>query len=133
MKLSIQFKDLQVAASDRQRIEDGIRLALTRFAPLIHGVTATISDENGSRGGVDKRCRLVVRLYAGTVVVNEEASAVMAAVTQAAERAARSVARVHHRAVDARQTAPSARRRRRAAQSASVRRGSSDPAEAALS
>ena len=103
MKLSMLFKDLQVTASDRQRIEDGIRLALTRFAPLIHGVTAIISDENGSRGGVDKRCRLVVRLYARTVVVNEQASAVVAAVTQAAERAARSVARVHHRAVDARQ------------------------------
>ena len=38
MKISIQFKDLQVTASDRQRIEDRIRLALTRFAPLIHGL-----------------------------------------------------------------------------------------------
>ncbi len=106
MKVSMQFKGLQVTAPARQRIEDGIRLALTRFAPLIRGLTATISDENGSRGGVDKRCRLVVRLHAGTVVVNEQASAVMAAVTLAAERAARSVARVHHRAVDARQAAP---------------------------
>lgn len=113
MKLSIQFKDLQVTASDRQRIEDGIRLALTRLAPLIYGLTATISDENGSRGGVDKRCRLVVRLHAGTVVVNEQADAVMAAVTQAAERAARSVARLHHRAIDARQTGLTASRSRR--------------------
>ena len=112
MKISLQSKDLQVTASDRQRIEDRIRLALTRFAPLVHSLTATISDENGSRGGVDKRCRLVVRLHAGTVVVNEQAAAVMAAVTQAAERAARSVARVHHRAVDARQAVPSALRRR---------------------
>ena len=113
MKISIQFKDLQVTASDRQRIEDAIRLALTRFAPLIHGLTATISDENGPRGGVDKTCRLIVRLHAGTVVVNEQASAVMAAVTQAAERAARSVARVHHRAVErggsARRPPPTAR------------------------
>jgi ribosome-associated translation inhibitor RaiA len=133
MKISIQFKDLQVTAADRQRIEDAIRLALTRFAPLIHGLTATISDENGPRGGVDKTCRLIVRLHAGTVVVNEQASAAMAAVTRAAERAARSVARVHQRAVDARQAVPNARRRRRDAPSASDRHGAPDPAAGAIS
>ena len=133
MKVSIQFKDLRVTASDRQRIEDRVRLALTRFAPLIHGLIATVSDENGSRGGVDKRCRLVVRLHADTVVVNEQAGAVMAAVTRAAERAARSVARIHQRAVDARQTVLGARRRRSVAPSASARRGSPDSAEAAIS
>jgi ribosome-associated translation inhibitor RaiA len=132
MKISIQFKDLQVTVSDRQRIEDAIRLALTRFAPLIHDLKATISDENGPRGGVDKTCRLIVRLHAGTVVVNEQASAVMAAVTQAAERSARSVARVHHRAVDARQAVPNARRRRRDAPSANDRHGVPDPAAGAI-
>ena len=106
MKMAILFKDSQVTASDRQRIQDRIRVALTRFTPLIRGLTVTISDENGLRGGVDKKCQLVVRLHAGRVVVNEQASAVMAAVTQAAERAARSVARVHHRAVDAGQAVP---------------------------
>jgi ribosome-associated translation inhibitor RaiA len=133
MKMYIQSKDLQVTASDRQRIEDRIRLALTRFAPLIQGLTVTVSDENGLRGGIDKKCRLVVRLHAGTVVVNEQAATVMAAVTQAAERAARSVARVHHRAVDARQTVPNARRRRRDAPSASDRHGAPDPAAGAIS
>jgi len=133
MKISIQFRDLQVTASDRQRIEDAIRLALTRFAPLIHGLTATISDENGPRGGVDKTCRLVMRLHGGTVVVSEQATAVIAAVTQAADRAARSIARIHHRAVDARQTVPNARRRRRDAPSASDRHGAPDPAAGAIS
>ena len=106
MKMAILFKDLQLSASDRQRIHDRIRVALTRFTPLIRGLTVTISDENGLRGGVDKKGRMVVRLHAGTVVVNEQADAVMAAVTLAAERAVRSVARVHHRAVDARQAVP---------------------------
>jgi ribosome-associated translation inhibitor RaiA len=133
MKMYVQSKDLQVTASDRQRIEDRIRLALTRFAPLIHGLSVTVSDENGLRGGIDKTCRLVVRLHAGRVVVNEQASAVMAAVTQAAERAARSVARVHHRAVDARQAVPNARRRRRAVPSANDRHVSPDLDEAAIS
>jgi ribosome-associated translation inhibitor RaiA len=106
MKMAILFKDLQVSASYRQRIQDRIRVALSRYTPLIRGLTATISDENSLRGGIDKKCRLVVRLHAGTVVVNEQADAVMEAVTLAAERAARSVARVHHRAVDARRGLP---------------------------
>jgi ribosome-associated translation inhibitor RaiA len=123
MKMAILFKDLEVSASDRERIENRIRVALTRFTPLIRGLTATISDENGLRGGIDKKCRLVVRLHAGTVVVNEQADAVMEAVTLAAERAARSVARIHHRAVDARQTVPGAdgASRSRQAISASLR------------
>jgi ribosome-associated translation inhibitor RaiA len=133
MKMSLQFKDLQVAAADRKRIEDRIRLALSRFAPLVQGVTATVTDENGNRGGIDKRCRLVVRLRAGTVVVNEQASAVMAAVTQAAERTARSVARIHHRAVDARQATPGAGRRRHGSRSAGDTLGAPDSAEAAVS
>ena len=106
MKMTLHLKDLQVSASDRQRIQDRIRVALTRFTPLVRGLTVTISDENGPRGGIDKKCRLVVRLHAGTLVVNERGHAVMEAVTLAAERAARSVARVHHRAVDARQVLP---------------------------
>jgi ribosome-associated translation inhibitor RaiA len=106
MKIAVLLRDLQVSASDRERIENRIRVALTRFTPLVRSLTATISDENSLRGGIDKRCRLVVRLHAGTVVVNEQADAVLAAVTLAAERAARSVARVHHRSVDARQAVP---------------------------
>jgi len=104
--MAILLKDVQVSASDREHIKNRIRVAVTRFTPLIRGLTVTISDENGLRGGVDKKCRLVVRLHAGTVVVNEQADAVIEAVTLAAERAARSVARVHHRAVGARQAVP---------------------------
>lgn len=131
MKLAIHFKDLQGTGSDRRRIEARIRLALTRFTPLIYGLTATISDENGSRGGMDKVCRLVVRLRAGTVVVNEQAGVVMAAVAQAADRAARAVARAHHRAVDARQSPPRPRGRRRAAPAAHARHGMHDGARVA--
>ena len=133
MKMSILFKDLQAAGTLRQRIEDRLRLVLTRFTPLIRGLTVTVADENGVRGGIDKSCRLIVRLHAGTVVVNEQAAAVMGAVTLAAERAARSIARIHHRAVDARQAVPGAWRRRRVAPSASDRRESPDSAARATS
>jgi putative sigma-54 modulation protein len=106
MKVSILLKDLFVSTALRQHVEDRIRLTLTRFAPLIRHLTVTVEDENGPRGGLDTSCRLVIRLRRGTVVVNERANAVMAAVGQAADRAARAVARVHHRHIQARTRLP---------------------------
>lgn len=105
MKVVIRRKDIEMTANDRQRIVDRVRLALTRFARVIRGVSVTVADENGQRGGVDKTCRLVIQLTAGTVVINEQGTAVMAAVTRAAERATRAVARLQHRAYDPRRAA----------------------------
>lgn len=92
----------QYAAAARQYIADQVRMAMTRFSPVLHGLKVILNDENGSRNGIDKTCRLIVRLRGGTVVVNEHATGVRAAVGQAAERAARAVARLHHRTLDAR-------------------------------
>ena len=126
MKMALLFKDLEVSASDRERIENRIRVALTRFTPLIRGLTATISDENGLRGGFDKKCRLVVRLHAGTVVVNEQADAVIEAVTLAAERArGRSLASITGQSTHGRQyPAPTAHRAvgKRSARGSGLRR-----------
>jgi ribosome-associated translation inhibitor RaiA len=102
MKMAILVRDVQVSPAERQRISDHVRLALARFGPVIRGLTVILNDENGTRQGVDKSCRLVVRLRGGTVVVNERAEALMAAVGQAAERATRAVARLHHRTREAR-------------------------------
>ncbi|MFM7073275.1 MAG: HPF/RaiA family ribosome-associated protein [Planctomycetota bacterium] len=109
MSVTILCKDLRLAPAERRRIQERVRLALSRFAPLVRGMSITVGDENGHRRGVDKSCRLVVRLHAGTVVVNERAEALMAAVSLAAERAARAVARLHHRVVDAHPTNTSRR------------------------
>jgi len=106
MRVSILLKDLIVSSALRQRVEDRVRLVLTRFAPLIRDLTVTVNDENGPRGGIDMSCRLVLRLRSGTVVVNERANAVMTAVGQAADRAARAVARLHHRRLQARGRLP---------------------------
>jgi ribosome-associated translation inhibitor RaiA len=106
MKVSILLKDLIVSSALRQQVEDRIRLVLSRFAPLIRDLTVTVNDENGPRGGIDTSCRLVLRLRGGTVVVNERANAVMTAVGQAADRAARAVARAHHRRMQSRSKVP---------------------------
>jgi len=113
MKISILRKDVDLTAEDRQRIVNLIRLALTRFSALIRGVSVTVADENGTRGGVDKSCRLVIQMGAGTVVVSQQGASVVGAAAEAAGRAARSVARLQHRAFDPRKTRRALRAERR--------------------
>jgi putative sigma-54 modulation protein len=52
-------------------IERRLRFALTRFSGRIGRVNVFLADQNGPRGGVDKTCRIVVRLRDGGDVVAE--------------------------------------------------------------
>lgn len=52
-------------------VERRLRFALTRFSSRIGRVTVFLADQNGPRGGIDKTCRIVVRLRAGGDVVAE--------------------------------------------------------------
>ena len=75
-------------------IERRIRFALTRFAPAIGDVTVILRDESGPRGAPARKCQVVVGLRPrGSVVVNCTGSTFEAAVSNAAERASRNVAR----------------------------------------
>lgn len=52
-------------------VERRLRFALTRFSGRIGRVSVFLADQNGPRGGIDKTCRIVVRLRAGGDVVAE--------------------------------------------------------------
>jgi putative sigma-54 modulation protein len=52
-------------------VERRLRFALTRFNGRIGRVNVYLADQNGPRGGVDKTCRIVVRLRDGGDVVAE--------------------------------------------------------------
>jgi ribosome-associated translation inhibitor RaiA len=75
-----------------------LHFALGRFAPEVERVTARIGDVNGPRGGMDKRCRLEVKLRGlGNVLGEACADDFEAAVAFAAERLERGVARALQR------------------------------------
>lgn len=68
--------------------------ALGRFATKIEHVGVRLSDVNGPRGGVDKECRVRIRLHGLRVVLVTDVDAELrAAVDRACERAGRAVAR----------------------------------------
>ena len=52
-------------------VERRLRFALTRFSGRIGRVQVVLADQNGPRGGIDKTCRIVVRLRDGGDVVAE--------------------------------------------------------------
>lgn len=103
MRLHIRCKDFTLTEKMREQLRVRLAYALARFGHRIKEVTAKLADLNGSKGGVDKQCCLVVRFHRkGNVTIVQTASTVSAAVAQAADRAGHSVGRALKRRHDAR-------------------------------
>jgi hypothetical protein len=79
------------------------RFALRRLVWLVPQATVSMSDVNGPRGGIDKRCQVELKTdVVGTVVVSSVASDWRGALDKALARAARFVLRLVQRDGDAR-------------------------------
>jgi len=79
-------------------IERRLQFALARFSGHIQRAQVVLEDQNGPRGGLDKSCRIVVRLREGGGVVAEVADvnwevAVDRATTRVGHTVARRLAR----------------------------------------
>ena len=94
MKLSITGKKIKLSEALRAHIERRVYFALSRFSPRISRVSVTVEDVNGPRGGIDKRCRILVKMdRMEELKVESTDSEVHAAVDVAADRVGRSVQR----------------------------------------
>ena len=95
MKLDIRGKHVEVDAALNDQVETRLRFALGRFAERIHDVVVRLTDVNGPRGGVDKRCQVTVTLKRSRrqVVVADLAPDIRVAVDRASDRLGRTVAR----------------------------------------
>jgi hypothetical protein len=52
----------------RGEVRRRVLLAMSRFGPEVHGVTARLAVVHNGLGGVDQRCRVRVRLHSGLVL-----------------------------------------------------------------
>lgn len=94
MKIEVRVHGVEEPSSLREHTQARLQFALGRFGSEVAHVTLRLSDENGPRGGVDKRCHLTVRgPNVGTVVIDERHRMAEAALDLAAGRAGRAVAR----------------------------------------
>lgn len=92
MRVSVTSSIEQVTPSARESIRAALFSTFARFASRIEQVSVLVIDENGPRGGVDKVCRVTVRMLGhGTVVTTARREKLMAAVGEAAQRARRIV------------------------------------------
>ena len=77
------------------------RFVFRRFDWLISKATVQLSDVNGPRGGIDKRCQVEINSdVAGTLVVASVASDWRTALDKALSRAARFLMRQWRRGID---------------------------------
>jgi ribosomal subunit interface protein len=94
MQIAIQARGFALTEALRRHVHNRLGFTLSRAASRARRVNVKLSDLNGPRGGVDKRCLVEVRLDRMPVVVVEDVQADMyTAIDRAAGRAARTVMR----------------------------------------
>lgn len=93
MQVRIVGKGLVVDEGVRACVRDKIDTTLDRLSSKIAAVRIQLTDENGPRGGLDKRCVLTVTGSFETKVVDVRDSTVEAAIAQALHIASRSIVR----------------------------------------
>ncbi len=102
--MQVLFNSRHPQAIDlRDLTERRVRFVLRRLGWLVPRAEVQMSDVNGPRGGVDKRCQVELRTDgAGTVVITSVATDWRTALDNALARAARLLMRLRSRVGDTR-------------------------------
>jgi ribosomal subunit interface protein len=94
MHIEIQARDFSLTDALEDHVHKRLGFVLARAGTRIRRVDVRLSDLNGPRGGVDKRCLIEVRLDGLAPIVVEDVQADMyAAIDRAAARTGRTVMR----------------------------------------
>jgi ribosomal subunit interface protein len=98
MRIEVRAQGFSLTDALSTYTERAIDKALGRFYERLTQVSAKLVDENGPRGGVDKRCQLeVVVARQEPLLVEAQHADLYAAIDVAADRASRLVARLIER------------------------------------
>jgi putative sigma-54 modulation protein len=98
MRLEMHGLKFELDDPLKDHIERRLRSALGRLAGRIDRVSVTLTDVNGPRGGVDKRCRVAVSLVPrGGVIITCSGSDPFALAARAASRVGRATRRALER------------------------------------
>ena len=98
MQVQIESSHLGEQSGTRATLEQRVRFVLRRMNDKVQQVRVSLHDINGTRGGVDKQCRLTVKLEGrGTIVVAAQAHSSSLALDGALRRASQSLVRLWQR------------------------------------
>jgi len=94
MKIGIQCRGFSLTGAISGHVRKRLDFLLGHGIRRVRRVTVTLSDLNGPRGGVDKRCLIKVSIDGlPPVIIEDVQSDLYAAIDRAAGRASRTVAR----------------------------------------
>jgi len=94
MEIEVRFRDLKASEALRHHTVRRLEMALDRFADELTRVVVRLSDVNGPKGGVDKRCHLTLKgPRVGVLTVHQLSAEVTSAVGMACGIACRMVGR----------------------------------------
>lgn len=94
MQITTTARDTELTTSLRDYIENRLAFALSRFQNRVRGVVIVLSDVNGPKNGIDKRCLLKIRPRGlSEFTIEETESDFQSALNRAADRARRTLAR----------------------------------------
>jgi putative sigma-54 modulation protein len=114
MQIEVRGQSLAVSPALSSYADRRFTTALGRFSRRIMLVTVRLTDDNGRRGGVDKRCHVEVTIPRRPVLLVEERHAdVYTAIDFAADRVATAVSRELERRFLSRQKAAERREKER--------------------
>jgi hypothetical protein len=98
MNISLRIHGLTPTPELIVHVHRRVAFALARFAPRVRAVRIVIVDENGPRGGTDKRVRIDIALVRrGRIHVRDLSGDLLTAVDRAAQRGSRALARLLER------------------------------------
>lgn len=94
MQIEIQTRDFLLTEGLRVHVQRRLQFAMSRFQDRALRVSVCLSDVNGPKGGVDKHCRLQIRVGGlPDIFIEDIESDLYVAVDRAVERAGRTVGR----------------------------------------
>jgi putative sigma-54 modulation protein len=93
MKTEVRTQTLELTPPMRRQVHQRVREALERFTDRVHTVVVRLEDQNGPRGGVDKRCRIRLRGPQLSIVLEHRHSDAHEALVRVLRRAVRALAR----------------------------------------
>jgi ribosome-associated translation inhibitor RaiA len=92
MQITVYGLSFELTDAIERYVEGRIKLSLATASDRINTVSVRLADINGDRGGIDKRCRIVIWLRnSRTIVIEAVDPDLYAAVDAAASRAKEAV------------------------------------------
>jgi ribosomal subunit interface protein len=101
MNIHIHTNDFDLTDGLRDHVAKRLAYALNHGRDVVSRIVVRLSDVNGPRGGIDKRCGIEVRLKgAATIAIDDTEADLYVAIDRAVERTGRTldrrIARRHH-------------------------------------